>query len=142
MNVKGVAYLLFLPVFVSGAWCSHGQNSVKTGEWVDGDTFRIEQVGAPRAGLKTKQERQESARQSAIAQAQKRIVEIFMAAGPIKNQDDALREKRWNDSSSEMRKSAAGGTIINIIYDDVDYCEIVYELKRKDLRKKVVNGTW
>jgi hypothetical protein len=142
MKKNRFAWTVILLVPVIAASCGRGRSEFNTEGWIDDNTYRVVQVGEPDAKLQTSEKRRESARQAAIMKAQRRIVEAFTKLYAAKDADDGQRGARWNDVTSPVRISAAGGVVVSAVYDDNDYCEILYELKRKNLRKKVVAGDW
>jgi len=101
--------------------------------WIDSDTYRIKASGEPQKNIKDITMIQESAKRNAVLNAQYMIREEFKpqpmaACGGIGSYDFAL--------NYEIQGIIKGGSVKAVRYKDL-ICEIIYEVRAKDLRKKV-----
>lgn len=127
--------------------CSSGKNIFRTQKdiwkttgWVDGDTYRIAAQGMPKQGLTNVTQKKGYARDAAILNAQKAIIEKFT----YRVNESCAGMSDYSASGIALAKELGacikGGSVIAIKYDEEFNCEIIYEVKRKGL-KKLVTGT-
>jgi hypothetical protein len=105
--------------------------------WIDKDTFRIAASGVPIMGTTEKTKRQESAKRAAILNAQYRILEKFKGSrieGAAGKSDFGMT---GTAVAQEVKGTIRGGHVVSEKYDAEDICEIIYEVKAKDLKNKV-----
>ncbi|MCP4138298.1 MAG: hypothetical protein GY754_45470 [bacterium] len=121
--------------------CRSGQVETKemiTNGWVDEDTFRVTSMGAANQSLTNIVQRKQTAKEAALLNAQYTVLEKFKgsrlegAAGMAEVNVTGLAYAR------EYAEIVKSGRIIKISYDKDHNCEIVYEVKSKGLKKKVL----
>ncbi|MCP4131035.1 MAG: hypothetical protein GY754_08655 [bacterium] len=141
--------MLLTSVFLAGPVCRSTDNrdqvnraETLTDGWVDEDTYRASSIGMPRRGLQNLHQQRESAKEAAILNAQKRILERFTSA-PLEGA--GAMSDVWGSYGLAVAKEfggfVKGGSVIREKYDKEQNCEIVYEVKMKGLRKRVMFGT-
>jgi len=91
--------------------------------WEDDNTLRIRAWGAPRYSSSSRADRRYHAANAAELAAQARVLAIVRGI--------TVRGGRFADPDSRS------GIIIEKRFDENDTCEILYEVKRKGLRKRV-----
>lgn len=112
-------------LFQDEIWEKHG--------WIDNDTYLIKASGEAQKNLKDVRMFQESAKRNAILNAQYMIKEKFQpqpmaSCGGMGSYDISLEK--------EIQGIIKGGSVKAVRYKDLT-CEIIYEVRAKDLRKKV-----
>ncbi|MCP4138302.1 MAG: hypothetical protein GY754_45490 [bacterium] len=121
--------------------CRSGQVETKkmiTDGWVDEDTIRVKVMAEPKRGLTNIIQRKGTAKEAALIMAQKRVLEKFTpprlegAAGMAEFNSTGIAVAR------ELGGFVKGGTIIKEKYDKDQNCEIVYEVKMRGLKKRVM----
>ena len=110
--------------------------------WVTPDIFRVTATGAPKPGLKDRVMRRGTAKEAAIAMAEKRIVEKFKGARLEGAAGAADYASTGVAVAKEFEGLVKGGTIVKETYDEEDHCEIVYQIEKKGLKKEVEGGAY
>lgn len=112
----------------------------QTEGWVDEDTYRILASADPAKGQTKPELRKKTARERARLNAQYNIIEKFKphkieACGGMAEFDPSARS-----ISMELTGIVKGGSIILERYDEEQNCEIIYEVKARGLKKKVLEN--
>ena len=113
----------------------------ETSGWVDGDTYRMKSTGVPKPGLTHPAQKKGTAKESAILNAQYYIIEKFR---PAINESCASMSNYESSSiavSKEITGIIKGGSVIADRYNEDYSCEIIYEVKSPDLKRKV-ESSW
>ncbi|MCP4138301.1 MAG: hypothetical protein GY754_45485 [bacterium] len=123
--------------------CRSGQVETKkmiTDGWVDEDTIRVTALGAPKRGLTNIYQKKATAREAAFIMAQYTMLEKFK--GPRLEGAAGMAEFGSTGIAvgKELRGIVRGGSIIKEKFDEDQNCEIVYEVKHKGLKKKVIKS--
>jgi hypothetical protein len=105
--------------------------------WIDNDTFRLAAAGVPTRTLTNKIARQESAKRAAILNAQYQVIEKFKGSKIEGAAGMHNFEMTGIAIAQELKAVVKGGSVKKVTYDAEDNCEIIYEVKAKDLKKKV-----
>ncbi|MCP4138303.1 MAG: hypothetical protein GY754_45495 [bacterium] len=139
--------MLLTSVLFAGPFCRStgkpGQaatKEMKTEGWVDEDTFRVTALGVPKQGLTNIYQRKGTAKEAALIMAQKRILEKFQGvqmewmAGAGSMGDDGSSMSVYKEFGGMVK----GGTIVKETYDKEQNCEIIYEVKARGLKKRVL----
>ncbi len=105
--------------------------------WASPDIFRIKATGAPNNGLQDAAQRRSTALENAVKAARNKIFEKFITEKVINSpwMEISVWDKARISISKELRDAA--GSIIKSVYDDIDNCEIIYQIEKKNLRKEV-----
>jgi hypothetical protein len=150
--------MLVMSVIVGGAcagpqldpsWIVHGEKKfgscdireVKEG-WCDIDTFRVRVTGIPSKKAKNPEDRKKSSRMAAVLLAQYQVLDKFKgtklegATGIMDTYFPGVAVAK------EIISYVKGGTIIAERYDEEQNCEIVYEVRAKNLKKKIQDADW
>jgi len=114
----------------------------KTEQWVDKDTYRIAAAGVSNSKLTNKIQRRESAKRAAILNAQYQVLEKFKGSTIEGAAGMSNFESTGIAIAQEVSGYVKGGSVVKATYDDEDNCEIIYEVKAKDLKKKVEAASW
>lgn len=115
---------------------SISQNVWMTEGWVDRDTYRIISFGAPGKGTTDPGEIKERARKNAVLNAHYTIIERFKGSR-IESCGGIIDYDYLDSLIRELLPVIKNGKIIAERYDENLNCEIVYEIKAKNLRKTV-----
>lgn len=118
------------------------ENNYKKEGWIDEHSFRVMVMGAPRRGEKNIRKRKEQAKAAAIIYAQRTIVEkfVYLPLNPgVGYINIEPRKARVIKHFEEIIKL---GSIIEISYDENQYCEIVYQVSTPELKKKVMSMSY
>jgi len=112
----------------------------QTEGWFDNDTYRIYSSGIPRDGLTNKIQRKGTAKESAILYAQKMVLERFK---PVQNQSCAgMADYGYYENpyvqSKELLVIIKAGRVIAERFDEMEKCEIMYEVKSAGLKEMVL----
>ena len=114
----------------------------KTEQWVDENTYRLAAAGVPNSKLTNKVQRRESAKRAAILNAQYQVLEKFKGSSIEGAAGMSDFESTGIAIAQEVQGFVKGGSVVQATYDDEDNCEIIYEVKAKDLKKKVEAASW
>ena len=107
--------------------------------WIDDDTFRQTGIGTPRMGYTNIVMRKGSAKQAAILNAQHGIIEKFRNYATPEACCYVLMSAEPSFAwAREMTGIVKGGSILAEKFDAEESCEIVYEVKLKGLKQKVM----
>jgi len=117
-------------------------DKIKTEKWVDKDTYQIAAAGVPNSKLTNKVQRRESAKRAAILNAQYQVLEKFKGSSIEGAAGMSDFESTGIAIAQEVQGFVKGGSVVQATYDDEDNCEIIYEVKAKDLKKKVEAASW
>lgn len=90
--------------------------------WINDDTYRVYASGIPNIEVKGKSTRRYISRKKAVINAKTKTVEI-------------LKKAKLN--KEEINSGIENGAVVFEEYDCFDNCEIIYEIKHKNLRKKI-----
>jgi hypothetical protein len=112
--------------------------SFKTEGWVDDNTYRIAAAGVAKKTLTNKIQRRESSKRAAILNAQYQILEKFKGAKTEGAAGMSDFEMTGIAVAQEVKGVVKGGSVRKVTYDAEDNCEIIYEVKAKNLKKKVM----
>jgi len=113
--------------------------SYKTEGWVDANTYRLTSTGCPGKLGEGKPQtlKRKFAREAARLDAQRLVLIKFKG----EKVEAAAGMKDFEVSgvalAAEVEGTVKGGSVIKETYQDDDCCEIVYEVKAKNLKKKV-----
>ena len=113
-----------------------------TENWVDENTYRIAASGAPKATLKNKIQRRESAKRAATMNAKYQVLEKFKGSKVEGAAGTSDFENTGMAIAEEVEGFINGGSVISATYDEDDNCEVIYEVKAKGLKKKVTVADW
>ena len=114
----------------------------KNESWVDDNTYRLASAGVANSKLKNKVARRESAKRAAILNAQYQVLEKFKGAKLEGATGMSDFEMTGMAIAQEVQGTIKGGSVQSVTYDEEDNCEIIYEVKGKDLKKKVQAAEW
>ena len=116
------------------------RDQFQTDGWVDGNTYRITATGIPRKKLTDPVEKKKAAKTAAILYAQSSIIDRWI--GSRVNSCGGMPDLEISTPalSLEMNEIVKKGTILSETYDEELNCEIVYEVKQKNLKKKVTSS--
>ncbi len=110
-------------------------------KWVDDNTFQVVAGGEANAELKGKTARRESAQRAAIMNAKYKIVEKFIGS---KIEGASGMENFMHSGTAVAEEIGAmfkGGSVKKVTYDkETDAAEVIYEIKGKNLKKRVESG--
>lgn len=112
--------------------------------WIDMDTYRVIAIGNPSPKFKDVEKRKASAKHAAILNAQYQILETFKGAkieGATGIMSDEYYYSLYN-TQREIEDYVRGGQVIRETYDAEQNCEIMYEVRAKNLKKRVMNTEW
>ncbi len=118
-----------------------GENYVTEG-WIDENTFRLAAMGVPKRTLTNKVARRESAKRAAILNAQYQILEKFKGSNIEGASGMSDFEMTGIAIAQEIQGVVKGGSVRKVTYDADDNCEIIYEVRAKDLKRKVSAAEW
>lgn len=110
--------------------------------WINDDTYQIAAGGIPITSLILLDQRKESARLTAILNAQCQIIDTFTG---IKIKQEDLKNSSELEGipiHEELKAVVKSGIIKKSVWDYDANCEIVYEVKYPGLKKKVEDGAW
>jgi hypothetical protein len=110
--------------------------------WVDKDTYRIAAAGVSNSKLTNKIQRRESAKRAAILNAQYQVLEKFKGSTIEGAAGMSDFESTGIAVAQEVQGFIKGGSVLSATYDDEDNCEVIYEVKGKDLKKKASTANW
>jgi hypothetical protein len=117
--------------------CSSGTTRTKTEGWVNDDTLRVRGIGAPNPNREGKVQRETQACDAAQMAAQARILEMMVGASIEGASGSMDGESTGVALTKEFGGTIKGGDVIERTVDDEQNCEIWYEIKEKNLRKKM-----
>lgn len=146
--LKKVMMMVAIVAFASVAFvsCGGGMGGQVTGEsfktegWVDKDTYRTTATGVPKAGLTNKIQRRGTAREAAVLMAQSHVIEKFKGAKVEGASGVSDYASTGFAASKEFAGMVKGGSVVKETYDEDDNCEIVYEVKGKNLKKSLTGA--
>jgi hypothetical protein len=150
--------MLVMSVIIGGAcagtqldpsWIVHGEKKsgncdireVKEG-WCDIDTFRVRATGVPSKKAKDPEDRKKSSRMAAVLNAQYYVLEKFKGAKLEGATGIMDTDFSGISVAKEIISYVKAGTIIAEKYDEEQNCEIVYEVRAKNLKKKLQDANW
>ena len=110
--------------------------------WIDDNTYRIAAAGAPKRDLENRVQRRESSRRAAILNAQYQVLEKFKGARLEGASGMSDFEMTGMAVAQEVEGHIKNGSVRTATWDDEDNCEVIYEVKAKDLRKKASSASW
>lgn len=110
--------------------------------WVDNDTFRIAAAGVAKKTLTNKVQRRESAKRAATLNAQYQVLEKFKGSKIEGASGMSDFEMTGIAIAQEVQGVIKGGSVQSVTYDEEDNAEVIYEVKAKDLKKKVQAAEW
>ncbi len=114
--------------------------SLATG-WVDGDTFRVRSEALSRRQSEERQLRRADSKRLAVQQAQDSVIEKFVR-DRVKHATKVLDPRSTGVAiTNEFGGVVKKGDIMREKYDERDACEIIYEVKSPDLKKRVFGVT-
>ena len=109
----------------------------KTG-WVNDETFRIKGKGTPSPEITDVNKRKDDALRNAISNAQKSAYNIFLT---YYHEESGLGIQSYGNRKVEfmsyIRQIIATGKPVDVQYDGMQNCEIMYEINQERLKKKV-----
>ncbi len=114
----------------------------KNEQWVDNDTYRIAAAGIAKKTLTNKIQRRESAKRAAVLNAQYQVLEKFKGSKIEGASGMSDFEMTGIAIAQEVQGVIKGGSVQSFTYDEEDNCEVIYEVKAKDLKKKVQAAEW
>jgi len=111
----------------------------KSEGWVNEDTFRIISTGIPKTGINNPDERKDSAKKHAVLNAQQQITERFRDSRTEACSGVPEFTYSWDTVEPQLKAALKNGKTLAEHYDDEDNCEIVFEVKMKNL-KTLIRG--
>lgn len=114
--------------------------SYRTEGWIDPHTFRTTAMGVPKSGEQNTTKRKIQAKEAAILMAQKTILEKFKGARLKGASGAADGELTGIAIAKEFGGMVKGGSVVKVTYNDSQEAEVVYEVRAKNLKKKVMFG--
>lgn len=111
-------------------------------KWVDNNTFQLAASGVANSKLKNKVQRRESAKRAAILNAQYQILEKFKGSKIEGAAGMSDFESTGIAIAQEINGVVKGGSVKSATFDEEDNCEIIYEVKAKNLKNKVQAADW
>src|SRR4030042_1927825 len=116
--------------------------TMSTVGWIDDDTYRISAEGDPGQSLEDIGERKERAKRAAVMNAQYYITEKFKNSKIDGRSGMENFEMTGLTVARELKAIIKRGSVYKVNWDDAQNCEIIYEVKAKDLKKKVSGADW
>ncbi|MCP4136241.1 MAG: hypothetical protein GY754_35050 [bacterium] len=116
--------------------------SFKTEGWVDKNTYRLASSAMATRTITNKVARRESAKRAAILNAQYQILEKFKGSTIEGAAGMSSFEMTGMAVAQEVKGTVKGGSVRKVTYDEEDNCEIIYEVKGKNLKGKVSAAEW
>jgi hypothetical protein len=110
--------------------------------WIDDDTFRIAAAGVPTKTLTNKVQRREASKRAAILNAQYQVIEKFKGSKIEGASGMENFEMTGIAIAQELRAISKGGSVQKVTWDDEDNCEVIYEVRAKNLKKKAAAAEW
>lgn len=104
--------------------------------WIDDETFQVRALGAPNPDAEGKVKRRTQSKDAALLAAQARVIELLLGARVQAASGSLDGESTGVAISKEFEGFIKGGSIVELIYDTEDNCEIVYRIHAKSLKKK------
>ncbi len=115
--------------------------TVKTEGWIDDHTFRVTNMGVAKAGETNVTKRKIQSKEAAILMAQKDILEKFKGARIQGASGSVDGELTGIAIAKEFGGMVKGGSVIKVSWTkEQQDCEIVYEVKGRNLKKQVMFG--
>lgn len=115
--------------------------TVVTEGWIDDNTFRTTAMGVPKATETNKTKRKIQSKEAAILMAQKTVLEKFKGARLQGASGAADGELTGIAIAKEFGGMVKGGSVIKVSWNKQDQsCEVVYEVKARNLKKRVMFG--
>jgi len=118
-----------------------GESFVTEG-WVDENTYRLAASAMAKRDLTNKIARRESAKRAAILNAQYQILEKFKGSKIEGASGMSNFEMTGIAVAQEVKGVVKGGSVKKATYDAEDNCEIIYEVRAKNLKSKVGTADW
>ena len=105
-------------IFIS---CQKRENDcLRTGCWIDDDTYRIKMAGVANNKLQDREKRRKSSEYAAVLNAQFTILENFKAAAIASGKVSAYDISSQEAAAAELEKYIKNGTIISTDYENND----------------------
>ena len=104
--------------------------------WADNNTYRTNQIASANQVLDY---RRRSCRRNALKGARNKILKEFLSMINIKTKNKKLANDIVSRAKIEFKRIIKNGKISKIIYTNNDECEIIYEIKEKNLKQKILN---
>lgn len=132
------------------SWIVHGDKKygscdlkeLKEG-WCDENTFWIHAKGMARKKFTDPEERKKISRAAAILNGQDQVFEEFKKLQIIVATGGGDDNSLGTSVAAELAYTVKNkGTVIAERYDEQQNCEIIYEIKSKDLKKKIQLAYW
>jgi hypothetical protein len=136
-RIVTLVILFLVSALIGGILSSCGKSSHIRERWVDNDTYRIRSRGVPPIEETNIIRRKTASKRVALLNAQYLIIEKY---GPKTSIEGEGVSNTANDDSViyyEFKVIIKGGEIIKLVYDKEQNCEIIYEIKGKNLKKKI-----
>ena len=116
------------------------------GGWCGDDTFRWKETGAPHQSMNDKEKRKAAAIKAAVEKAQHAILDRFKGYS-IEGAGDYFWDTepdlpRRRGLQKELKSAIQSGRIIATACDIKENCTIIYEIKRKGLKRSVSETSW
>lgn len=145
----GLAVVFSVSLLFALTACSSGQlggtvkgDSFMTEGWLDDDTYHITAAGVPKKSLQNTVARRESAKRAAILNAQYQVLEKFKGSAIEGASGMSDFEMTGIAIAQEIQGVIKGGSVKKATFDDEDNCEVLYEVRSKNLRNKVSSASW
>ncbi len=117
-------------------------DSYRTEGWINQDTYRLTAEGVANRKLRNKVARRASAERSAIMNAKYKVLEKFKGSKVEGAAGMSDFENTGMAVAEEVQGYIKGGSVVKKTFDEEDNCEIIYEVKAKGLKKKVMAADW
>lgn len=134
------AALMWIACSTPGANESTPAGDIREG-WVDDEAYRFVHTGRSKVGTENAPEadRSRTACDAALMMAQARAIEVLAEAG-LKNVSGTVTVTEYRDRIvKEIQGFVRGGRVVSHAFSPVDNtCTIVYEIREKDLKKRVL----
>lgn len=126
---------------VGGGLDSEDAMTVRTEGWIDDHTFRTSAMGVAKSTERNKTKRKIQSKEAAILMAQKTVLEKFKGARIQGASGAADGELTGIAIAKEFGGMVKGGSVLKVTWDrETQDCEIVYEVKARNLKKQVMFG--
>ncbi|MDA3901714.1 MAG: hypothetical protein PF637_14480 [Spirochaetes bacterium] len=110
--------------------------------WIGEDIFRVRTSGNPAASAVTDEDKQKTALDKAVSDAQRKVVEKFVitritglsATDDIASTGIAIQE--------EFGPAIRSGRVIQELYDNAGSCTIIYEVELENLKRRVTDASF
>ncbi len=107
--------------------------------WVDDDTYRVTAAGEPKIGITETTQKRETARDAAILSAQYKTLREIRNSVISSIEDTGSLYNETGRGSEQLVGTIKGGGVVVSLFDENSNCYIIYEVSRKDLKKKALS---